>query len=735
MAIRDKLRRHRKDNRWIVGILASVLAVLTLIYYFVQKSRDLPSEIVTDSVLLFFLRNINAVLILCILFVLVRNLVKLMVERRRRILGSKFKTKLVATYVGLSLIPVLLLFVYGSGLLQGWIEGWFDEPAIKRVTEQGYAVAQALNRQIEDTRLRDARRVMREVRALDFDKPTRRPQLTRRLQHLLRESELDYLAVYSETEFVHAVINPQSGLDDLPEPEKRLLVEALRYGQAVKIDRSSPDRGRLILTFVSAPPGGEGPRPVVVAGVLLDPTLASQSEQVIQAYQSYRQLAVRKGDIKAIYILNFLMVTLLILLTTSWVGLYLARRITIPIQALAEATERISRGDLDYRVEVTADDELNVLVQSFNSMTAELKSNKELLEQGNRELVEANQRLAEERAVIGAVLQNVAAGVISVDQDGQILTCNGAACRMLDLKNRELVGRPLEGVLQDSERRKLIALFAQEPNLGSRMTQVIELILGGEWRTFEAKVTTMKDREGEITGKVMVLEDLTKLIQAQQTAAWNDAARRIAHEIKNPLTPIKLAAERLLHKHRQADPNLGRMIEEAVETISREVQAMKGMVDEFSRFARMPRPQPTEANFGKLIDETISLYCGLKAGIEVKSAVDPDAEVAWIDQEQIKRVLINLIDNAVEAIESPGLITVTAQKINGALRFEVADDGPGIPADAKDKLFLPYFSTKGRGTGLGLSIVHRIVSDHHGTIRVRDNQPRGAVFSIELPQI
>ena len=286
---------------------------------------------------------------------------------------------------------------------------------------------------------------------------------------------------------------------------------------------------------------------------MLEAEIATKSRNLFQAYQGYKQLELEKRKIEAGYVLNFLMVTLLILLASSWVGLYLARRITVPIQALAEATQRISDGDLDFQVEVDADDELGVLVHSFNSMTAELQRNKELLEESNLELVASNQRLAEERAIISAVLQNVAAGVISVDEDGRVLTCNGAALNMLDQDEKEVVGRPVQEAWSDPERRKLAELFGVEPDRSGRLAQHIRLLLGNDWRTFEAKVSTMRDRRGQVSGRVMVLEELTELLKAQQMAAWSEAARRIAHEIKNPLTTIRLSAERLLKKHRQKD--------------------------------------------------------------------------------------------------------------------------------------------------------------------------------------
>ena len=756
MSLRQLLLRHRKDQRLIVGGLAVLLLLFTALFYVFLRERDLPAFLVTNRLLLFVLWYANVVLILIVLFVLLRNLFKLLVERRHRILGSTFKFKLVATYIGLSLFPVLALFAIATELLQGSIDRWFNIP-LRPVLERGSAVAQALRDRVQQQNLRDAQQVLRETAGLDLRAPAER----QRLEKLLGELHLDLLSVYEGSEFVQGVVNPQSGMKDLPEPRHAILEEAAAEGEAFQIDTPTGGRGKLLYaaaattgaaatgatTTGAAAATGAGAatagrparsaqarttsrRTVVVAATLLDPALAERTDRLIEDFQSYRQLEVQKDDVRASHLLIFIMVTLVILLASSWVGLYLARRVTVPIQALAEGTRRISGGDLHHRVEVQADDELGVLVDSFNRMTGELANNKELLERGNRDLTLSNQRLAAERALIAAVLQSVAAGVVSIDSEGRIFTCNEAALRLLRQREEEVVGRPVAEAWADPERSKLAALLAEpRPESGKEL----HLFLGGEWQTFEAKVTALEGAAGPPRGRVLVLEDLTELIKAQQLAAWNEAARRIAHEIKNPLTPIRLAAERMLKKHRQGEPGLAGAIEDGVEIIVREVATLQGMVDEFSRFARMPRPQPARTDVPRLVTETLHLYQNLKPGVEVEAQLEGDLTGVTLDAEQIKRALINLLDNAVEATDAPGRVTVSAQRRDGHLAIKVADTGRGIPPEAKEKLFLPYFSTKGRGTGLGLAIVHRIVADHHGSIRVEDNHPRGTVFTVELP--
>ncbi len=607
MSWRERLQPLTRDNRWIAGGLGLLLIVLTLIYYLLLRSRDLPDELLDNRVLLFVLGYVNLVLILAIGFVLFRNLFKLVIERRNRLFGSKLRTKLVLTYVGLSLVPVILLFVYGTGLLQGWMDRWFDEPAIRQVAEQGYGVAQELNRQVEVSLTRDARELLAAVRTIDLRDPRSRPQLDRVLRRQLEDLDVAFLAVYDGTEFVHGVVSAESGMRNLPEPGRAFLADAARQGEAVRRLAVTPDgAARVVMSAVAARGVLGAPQPVVLAGRLLDPLVAGQAADLIRTRQSLRQLELQRDDIHLGFFLLFLMVTLVILLAVSWAGLFLARRVTKPIEALAEGTRRVAGGELGFRVDVPADDELGHLVDSFNRMTADLERNE-------RELLRANERLAAERA-------------------------------------------------------------------------------------------------------------------------WSEAARRVAHEIKNPLTPIKLTAERLLKKKRQGDSGLGEAIEEGSQIIVREVEGMQAMVEEFSRFARMPRPLPTAVDIERLLAETLHLYQGIKPGVSVVGAVAPEAATAWCDGEQVKRALINLLDNAVAAVEAPGEVQVSVARSDGNLRIRVADTGPGIPDEAKDKLFLPHFSTKGRGTGLGLAIVHRIVTEHRGSVKVEDNTPAGAIFTIELPQ-
>ncbi len=683
--------------------------------------------------LLFALRNLDGLLILVILFVLARNLIKLWLERRGRVLGSRFKTKLVATYIGLSLIPVLLLFFYASELLQGSIDRWFSA-SLANVLEQGNAVAQALQTTIEKRNELDAARLVREIQGLDLGRVEARATVRKRLESWRAETGADFVGVYDEDTFVNAVIDPRSGLADLPEVGRALPREAAQSGEAARVMEPPGARGRLILGAASnrPPPGRRAT--VVVVGTLLDAQTSSRSARLIEAFQSYRQIEVQKGEFKSSYVLTFVLVTLLILLASSWMGLFLARRLMEPLQALGEAFRAVSDGDLTQRIAVPADDEMAVVVDSFHRMTDELRRGREAIEHSNRELTQANRTLARERAQVAAVLDNLAAGVLALDGAGRVITVNGAALSMLGVKANDLAGKSLEEAFTGDPREPLAALA--DPAAGGRertRAAQVSFPVGATWRTFDVRTTRLPAGGDGGAAWVLVLDDLTELIQAQKLATWTEAARRVAHEIKNPLTPIRLAAERLRAKHRQGDEDAAALVERSVDIIVREVANMQSLVDEFSRFARMPGPHFEATRLAPLLDEVLTLYRDIKPGVEVSGEAEAGVGEVWVDAEQVRRMLINLFDNAVEATEAPGGVRAAITRSGDRVEIAVADSGHGIPAEDRDKLFLPFFSRKGRGTGMGLAIVQRIVADHDGEIRVEDNAPHGTVFRIILP--
>ncbi len=740
MDLREQILRHRKDTRFIFGGLTALLAVCAAVYYMLQRGRGVPAELAANKLLLFVLWYANLILILAILLVLVRSFFRLLLERQNRILGSKFKTKLVLTAISLSMIPVLILFPFATKLLLDSFDQWFSLP-IEEVVEQARETAEYLTEEIQRNNQRAARRVLEQVITYDLGALDQQVALQRRLIQLREELQVHYLAVFDDLEYIHGTADLSVGFRREPNFRGRtdFLEEAIRKGSAWRIPEESLDiDGRLMLSAFAAPrqiseTDTEGPvRPrhtVVITGTVLPRDMARKSRVLVEAHQAYLQMTVQRQDLRAIFLSILLMVTLLVMLAFSSIGMRLARRITAPIQALADGTRRISQGDLDHQVQVAVDDELGVLVDGFNSMTRELKRNRELVELQHRELVSSNRRQQ-------AVFQNVAAGVLAIGPDSVVLSCNDAALAILGQRSEDVVGRPLKEVWSDPERRRLANLLSEEFTAGGQMRRQLQLTIGGVWKTLEVKVTMLPDPSGlPAGGRVLVLEDLTELIQAQKMATWNEVARRIAHEIKNPLTPIQLTAERLLRKHQLGDPKLGELLEQGVVTIVREVESLKTMVDEFSRFARMPQPRPKSVKLPTLYGELVRLHQGIKPGVELNFEVGQGAESVFFDPEQLRSVMINLIDNALAATEPPGTVSLTSKVGPKRIVLEVADTGRGIPAEDRERVFLPYFSTKGRGTGLGLSIVHRIVTDHHANIFVTDNPPQGTIFRLEVPMV
>jgi two-component system nitrogen regulation sensor histidine kinase NtrY len=416
-----------------------------------------------------------------------------------------------------------------------------------------------------------------------------------------------------------------------------------------------------------------------------------------------------------------LMVTLLILFSATWFGFYLAKDITVPIKELAEATHRIATGDLNFRIHMKAADEIGTLVQSFNQMTGDLQVSRSELEQ--------------RKNYMEIVLKNVAAGVISFDEKGMVATINTFAEQILEIKGEEVLDKNISVALPKEYVERIQPLLRELKSSGKdSIERQLTLNLKGKSLSLLINLTTLRDEEGKPLGVVAVFDDLTQLIKAQRMAAWREVARRIAHEIKNPLTPIQLSAQRLRKRYLEKLQPDGTVFDECTRTIVKQVEELKGMVNEFSNFARMPACQPTPNRLNEIIQETLVLFQGVQRPIRFEFIPD-ELPVLNVDRDQIKRVMINLIKNSLAAIENEGEIRIQTSYDSKLqmVRLEVSDDGRGISDEDKGRLFEPYFSTRKSGTGLGLTIVNAIISDHNGYIRVRDNKPKGTTFLIELP--
>jgi nitrogen fixation/metabolism regulation signal transduction histidine kinase len=712
MRLLTELQRRRKDNRLIIGLVLAVLVVWSVVSVLEHRANEMEPVTITRGLLLFVLSYVNITLIAAVLFVLCRVLVKTWLERRREVLGSRFQTKLLVTYIGLTAIPIGLLFFTATGLLQRSIDRWFSTP-VREVVNRARAVQDMAEKRVVDETLEKARTLA----GLGAD-----PGAAGRLEDFRRQQRLDSIEAYRGGRRAALAAETSAAVAPLPSENLR---KAATSGQEVKIE-VLPDGSHLYRALVR---GGDL---VWAAGTRVGPAEAGALDAITAAWSEYRKLEAQKPAIKAANISTFLLITLAILFASIWTGSTLARRITGPIAALAESTRRLHSGDLSARVDVPASDELGVLVYSFNRMAAGLQEARDAQLRSNEELQASNRRLDLERRLVATVLESVTTGVLAFDRDGRMTVCNPAARALLFLDGDVTV----ETLRERAELAPLVALL-EEARSGASSSAPRELTLpsaDGERRLEIALRPLSPPPSGERRrGWVLAIEDMTHVAREQKLAAWSEVARRVAHEIKNPLTPIRLSAERIAKRQRAGGPDLREAIERGTKVIVEEVDFLKSLVDEFSRFARLPEMRPEPTDLPALARSAVRLFEGAREGVSLCVESCLARERVLLDPEQIKRALINLLDNALEACGASGEITVRLAENAHGVSIEVADTGRGVPARDRDKLFLPDFTTKGRGTGLGLAIVSRIVADHNGTIRVEENRPRGARFIIELP--
>ncbi len=705
---------------------------------FVLDLGGITSEVpVASNLVVFALFNLNLIVLLLILLLLLRNLIKLWFDWRQKAIGAKFKAKLVLAFLSLAVAPAILIFIIASNFINRSIEGWF-KPQVERPLDQALAVAQTYYNNLERTALRHGQHIAHMIDREGLLEADKREALVAFLveqQDLLGISTLTIFNTQGQ-ELVH-VKDPILGDLTTREMNEGQLRRGLT-GQEVTTVRelASGDLIEAIIPISSARAGDRHIVGVVVVGTHVSERLEAKVRGISQAFRDYKQLRLLKTPIKGIYILLFLLMTLIVVFGFTWFGLHLARGITEPIQQLAEGTREVAAGNLAYKVQARGDDEIGMLVESFNRMTDDLAQSKRQLEEAYIDLQDKQTEVEDRRRYIETVLEAITTGVVSFDPIARLTTINRAATRMFGLSETTAVGRLLEEVFTGPELREVVALVHRTRRTRPEPTTTeLHLRRGGAALSLLASATALRGPEGEYAGAVVVFDDLTELLKAQRLAAWREVAQRIAHEIKNPLTPIQLSAQRLRRRFGRAPGDEQRVVEECTETIIHEVDGLRRLVDEFSRFARMPAFVPRPTDVRPLIDGVASLYRESHPAVSITTHHAPDLPPLEVDPDHIKRAVLNLVDNAVEAAGTGGEVTIETAWLAdaGRARLVVADSGPGISAEVREQLFVPYFSTKTAGMGLGLPIVAEIVSEHGGALRVEDNEPRGSRFVIEVP--
>src|SRR6266481_5708701 len=707
-----ELQRRREG----LIILCTAIAVLLFAFFETRLPQFSSGNSLSNNVIFFLLINLNIILLVLLVFLVARNLTKLVFERRRRMLGSHMRTRLVLAFLAVSIFPAVLIFLVALGFMTSSIENWFNVQ-VENSLAGSLEIARAYYQHASGNALHHARELAGHVGAKQ------------------REYNVGTVEVYGADRQRRAV----ALADEVPQQvtlgrTSSLLTAALEGRSETRIQ--SIGAGDVIRAAVPIT-GADGIAGVVVVDYFVPQSVANRSAEIARSFQEYRQLKIMKQPITSNYVVTLVLVTLLVIFCATWMGFYLAKGITVPIQKLAEGTREVAQGNWQYRIglgdgtSIAADDEFGSLVGSFNQMTADLET--------------INLELEKRRRYMETILATMTGGVISLDREGRVTTINEAAERLLGIDSSAALGRDVAEVFGRPDLKAARELMQELHGNGARAAhgarshRQLKLVAGGRVLTIVLTATLLRDDAGQPIGAVLFFEDVTEIVKVQRMEAWREVARRIAHEIKNPLTPIQLSAQRLHKRYAERLKDDGGLFEECTRTIVTQVEELKSLVNEFATFARMPSGEHTPENLNAVVEEAMLLFKEGHRNIRFSFDPDPALPLLALDREGIKRAVINMLDNAVAALTPPNGVEpridvrTRYHRGPGIVALEVADTGCGIDANARTRLFEPYFSTKQGGTGLGLAIVSTIVADHQGFVRVKDNEPRGSRFVIELP--
>jgi two-component system nitrogen regulation sensor histidine kinase NtrY len=724
----DFLQEKKKRRREIITVFFLALLFLGLTWFEIRLfgiSQSLPF---VHSIFFFGLVNFNIIILLLLLFFIFRNLVKVFVERKSKVFGSSLKTKLVAAFVAFSSIPTLLLFVTSVFYINSSFEKWFSVK-MAGVLKSSLEVTNAYYFNAKKRNYHFAHQIAEEIKNKKSSKEI--SQSLGKLRHLYSLDAVEYYPSVFGERFLS--LSEDETIPVIPVAS----LEFLQKGVSRKADASTIHQfgeGNLVRVIVPVDGGRQSGAVVVSSFVPL--SLISKMNDISSAYEEFRDINPLEYPLKSIYVTILFLMTLVILMAATWFGFYLARQLSVPLVQLGRATKRVAGGDYTPVQVPSGSEEITSLVDSFNQMTGNLAKSQKEVREATEELKTTLFNLDRHLKYIEVVLSNVSAGVISVDPQGRITTINRRAADLLKVSSQELLNKPVRELLTLEYFRIFADLLKsiQEHKVESIQREV-KLNIQGESVPLLMTLTLMKDAQGEDLGKVLVFDDLTPIVSAQRAAAWTEVARRIAHEIKNPLTPIKLSAERLQRKFGATltDP----AFQECTSMIIRQTEDLKNLVNEFSQFARLPQARPVIGSLNKVVSEAVKVFSSGHADVVFETHLDSKLPDFKFDPDQIHRVLVNLIDNGIAALETTGERRIVVSTVYDfdlkILRLTVADTGSGIPAAQRSRVFEPYFSTKESGTGLGLAIVKRIVEDHSGFIRALAYEPKGTRMVIELP--
>ncbi len=722
-----EFKKRRREMLFVVLISFLFLLLTWFQIRLFGISQELPF---VHSIFFFGLVNFNIILLLLLLFLIFRNVVKVFVERRGRIIGSSLKAKLIAAFVAFSFIPTALMFLISVFYINSSFDKWFSVK-MAGVLKGSLEVTNAYYFNAKKRNYHFANEVAKQIHNLSSSR-----QIKERLKELRETFSLDAVEYYPSL-FADRItsVSSEQTISRLP----TLSLEFLQKGIKNRTEASTIHQfGEGNLVRVIVPVDEKLDRGAVVVSSYVPLSLISKMNDISSAYEDFRDVNPLEYPLKSIYTIILFFMTLVILLAATWFGFYLAKQLSIPLVMVGRATRRVAEGDYSEVQVQSGSEEIAELVKSFNLMTLNLaKSEKEVDEaQENLEIMIEN--LNKHSRYVEVVLANVSTGVISVDHEGFITTLNRKASQLLNVQPENFLGRPAKELFSRENYKTILDLIKvmKERGLDS-LQKEISITVSGQTVPLQVTLSTLRDEKSLEVGRILVFDDLTPIVNAQRAAAWTEVARRIAHEIKNPLTPIKLSAERLQRKfgNQLADAAFS----ECTSMIIKQTDELRRLVNEFSQFARLPEARKVMASLNQTIEEALVLYRSAHSQHRIEFISDSKLPDFKIDPEQIKRVVGNLVDNAIHAVTPGEKAHIRLEThFNSRLKLvtlSISDNGQGIAPEDRQRVFEPYYSTKDGGTGLGLPIVKRIVEDHDGFIRALENEPKGTKMVIELPVV
>jgi two-component system nitrogen regulation sensor histidine kinase NtrY len=719
-------RRRRRREGFL--IIAAGLAVV--IFALWELRRPGATDAAAGNVFSFFVVNVNIILLLLLIFLVLRNVLKLVLERRRRVSGSHLRARLVLAFTTIALFPAAVMLLISLEFSTNAIDDWFNN-TVEESLIGASELAQTYYRTTADHASLHARRLAHELARDGSDAPLSSPVVAALVERYQRDFNLGTVQIFEPGgKEIATVASRHLGTGPRRVADAELLAKAVSGDEALRVEAF----GASDLVRAAAPVRDESGTPVAVLVVdtVVPESAHAWSERALAAYHDYRKLKLNKQPFKNLYVLTMALASLVVVFSATWLGLYLARSITEPLARVSDATRKVAEGQWDVQLSEEGGDEIGTLVRSFKSMTADLQASHATLE--------------ERRRYIENILAHIDAGVVAVDEEGKVSAVNAGAVSLLGIAADRATGQNASALFSGAgypEVTELLdALAGGVVASGTRRSVTRE----SEGRTFMVTATSLVGSRGERHGSVLFFEDVSRIVSAQRVEVWREVARRIAHEIKNPLTPIQLSAQRMQRKlagRLSGDDRA--VLEESTNTIVSEVDELKRLVNEFAQFAQRSPVEKRPQDLNQLVEETLPLFSNARP--EIAMRFEPDAALPRVDlnRDAVKRALVNLLDNAVAAVsgeikgparaDAPREIVVRTRYDADLDRacLEVADTGPGVAVDVRARLFEPYFSTRAGGTGLGLAIVAAIAADHRAFVRHRENTPCGSRFVIEFP--